>query len=103
MKVIRSSQFTAARAWGALDVANVHGVTTRLHWTDQPYPWHVNDGDELFVVLDGSVDMHYSDAGEESVVTLQAGDIFVATTGSAHSARPHGEARVLVIEREGSV
>lgn len=103
MKVIRSSQFTAGRAWGALDVANVHGVTTRLHWTDQPYPWHVNDGDELFVVLCGSVDMRYREDGDEGVVTLHTGDIFVAARGFEHSAHPRGEARVLVIEREGSV
>lgn len=102
MRVIRGNRFTAARAWGALEVANVDGVTTRLHWTDQPYPWHINDGDELFVVLDGTVDMHYRDAGQHAVVTLQTGDIFAAATGLEHAAHPRGEARVLVIEREGS-
>lgn len=102
MNTIRGSRFTADRAWGALEIANVHGVTTRLHWTDQAYPWHINDGDELFVVLHGVIDMHYRDAGEESMVTLQTGDIFVAASGSEHSARPRGESRVLVIEREGS-
>ena len=32
-----SKDFTADRAWGALDIANFSGTTVRLHWTDQPY------------------------------------------------------------------
>ena len=70
MKTIRSKAFTAPTAWGALDIANMGGVTTRLHWTDQPYKWHVNDGEEVFAVLDGTVDMHYRDAGTVQVVSL---------------------------------
>ena len=42
----------------------------RLHWTDQPYTWHVNDGPEVFVVLDGAVDMHYRHARGEHVERL---------------------------------
>ena len=58
-QTIRSAEFTASRAWGALDIANMNGTTVRLHWTDQPYKWHVNDGEEVFAVMDGEVDMHY--------------------------------------------
>lgn len=50
MKVIRSKSFKAERAWGALDIAEMNGITTRLHWTDQPYRWHINDGQEVFAV-----------------------------------------------------
>jgi mannose-6-phosphate isomerase-like protein (cupin superfamily) len=103
MKVIRAKDFTASRAWGALDIANMHGTTTRLHWTNQPYAWHVNDGEEVFAVLDGIVEMHYRSGGVEHVVTLAAGDVFFAETGCEHVARPQGEARVLVVERAGSV
>ena len=90
MKIIRSKTFTAERAWGALDIANMNGITTRLHWTDQPYKWHVNDGEEVFVVLDGQVQ-------------LDVGDIFYASVGTEHVAHPQGAARILVIESEGSV
>lgn len=103
MKTIRSKAFTAPTAWGALDIANMGGVTTRLHWTDQPYKWHVNDGEEVFAVLDGTVDMHYRDAGTVQVVSLEAGDIFFAGIGCEHVAHPRGAARILVVEREGSV
>ncbi|HYD97475.1 MAG TPA: cupin domain-containing protein [Noviherbaspirillum sp.] len=103
MKVIRSREFRAGRAWGAMDIASMNGVTTRLHWTDAPYKWHVNDGEEVFAVLDGTVDMHYRDNGTEQVAVLQAGDVFFASVGCEHVAHPRGEARILVIEREGSV
>ena len=41
MKIINGKSFTAERAWGALDIANLEGTTVRLHWTDQPYQWHI--------------------------------------------------------------
>lgn len=103
MKVIRSREFRADRAWGALDVATINGVTTRLHWTDQPYRWHVNDGEEVFAVLDGRVEMRYCEGGREQRVMLGPGDVFHAHIGCEHVAHPQGEARILVVEREGSV
>ena len=103
MKIIRSKEFTADRAWGALPIANMQGITTRLHWTDQPYQWHVNDGEEVFAVLDGTVEMRYREAGAEKSVELRAGDVFYAEAGCEHVAHPIGEARILVIEKEGSV
>ena len=96
MKIIRSKEFTANRPWGALDIANMSGITTRLHWTDQPYKWHINDGEEVFVVLDGQVEMRYRDhAGEQSVM-LFVGDIFYASIGTEHVAHPLGAARILM-------
>jgi mannose-6-phosphate isomerase-like protein (cupin superfamily) len=103
MRFISAKDFTAERAWGSLPIANMNGITTKLHWTDQPYQWHVNDGEEVFVVLDGVIEMHYRDAGQEKVRRMAAGDIFYAAPGTEHVASPLGEARVLVIEKEGSV
>lgn len=94
--------FTAERAWGAMDLVEIDGVSVKLHWTDKPYKWHENDGAEAFVVLSGEVDMHYMVEGLERVVTLEASDIFIADVGDRHIARPRGEARILVIERSGS-
>ncbi len=103
MKIVRSREFRADRAWGALYIARMNGITTRLHWTDQPYRWHVNDGEEVFAVLDGTVEMHVREGGEERRVVLHAGDVFFAGIGCEHVAHPQGEARILVIEHEGSV
>ena len=95
--------FRVDRAWGALDLAEIEGATARLHWTDADYEWHVNDGTEVFAVLSGVVMMHYKAGGAEKAVRLEPGAIFVAHVGEEHVARPQGEARILVIEKKGSI
>jgi mannose-6-phosphate isomerase-like protein (cupin superfamily) len=103
MKFVTPHDFTAAKAWDALPIAEIEGATIRLHWTDRPYIWHVNDGAEVFVVLAGAVTMHYRRDGREHRQPMQAGDICHAEPGDEHVAHPHGAARVLVIEKKGSV
>lgn len=103
MKIIRSKEFTGDRAWDALDIANMNGITTRLHWTDQPYKWHINDGQEVFAVLDGRVQMKYRLDGAEHSTVIETGDIFYASVGTEHVAHPIGVARILVIETAGSI
>jgi mannose-6-phosphate isomerase-like protein (cupin superfamily) len=103
MRFIDAGGFTADRPWGALDIAEIDQATVRLHWTDQPYVWHVNDGTEVFVVLDGAVDMHYRQQGQERVERLTPGRICHAEPGDEHVAHPAPAARILVIERKGSM
>ncbi|MDT0581695.1 MULTISPECIES: cupin [Alteromonadaceae] len=103
MEVIRSKEFTASKAWGAKDIASMNGITTRLHWTDKPYKWHVNDGEEVFAVMDGVVEMLYKENNEIKSAILNTGDIFFASIGTEHVAHPQGQARILVVERAGSV
>ena len=68
MRIIKGKEFTAKKAWGAIAVANMNGITTRLHWTNEPYKWHINEGEEVFVVLDGKVEMRYRENDEEKQV-----------------------------------
>lgn len=103
MRFLDASTYTADRPWGALDIAEIDSATVRLHWTDRPYVWHVNDGPEVFVVLDGAVDMHYRHHGDEHVQRLTPGRICYAEPGDEHVAHPVPQARILVIERSGSV
>ncbi len=103
MRFLSADTYTADHAWGAWDIAEIDGATVRLHWTDQPYVWHVNDGPEVFVVLDGAVDMHYRNDGTEQVERLTPGRICYAEPGDEHVAYPSPEARILVIERKGSI
>ncbi len=100
---LNTNEYKADRAWGAQDIALIEGASVRLHWTNEPYIWHVNDGAEVFLVLDGEVDMHYRKDGRECVERLAAGDICHAEPGDEHVARPVREARILVIEKAGSV
>jgi len=102
MEVIRGKEFTASSAWTGRDIANMNGIKTKLRWTDQPYKWHTNDGEEVFVVLDGIVEMFYKEENIEKSVLLNAGDIFFASVGTEHFAHPRGEARLLVVEDENS-
>ena len=62
------------------------------------YKWHVNDGAEVYVVLDGVVDMFYREGGKEKSSRMIAGDICHAKVGDEHVAHPVGEARILFIE-----
>ncbi len=45
----------------------------------------------------------FFDKGVEKSVLLETGDIFFASIGTEHVAHPQGEARILVVESEGSV
>ncbi|ELC7284726.1 cupin domain-containing protein [Pseudomonas aeruginosa] len=102
MKVVRGRQVTTNRPWGAVPIAELSGLSVKIHWTDQAYRWHINDGEEVFVVLDGTVDMHHRVDGREQVIELGVGDAFFAEAGCEHRAVPRGEARILVVERVGS-
>ena len=79
MKIIRSKEFIADRPWGALDIASMNGITIRLHWTDKPYNWHINDGEEIFAVLDGRVEMKYRIDGQEKSTVLDTGPPYCLT------------------------
>jgi mannose-6-phosphate isomerase-like protein (cupin superfamily) len=103
MRILRAGEFEGATAWDADHLATIDGATVKLHWTDQPYVWHVNDGEEVFAVLDGAIDMHVREDGSEHVHRLEVGDVFFADIGTEHVARPIRPSRVLVVERAGSV
>lgn len=78
MRIVEAGRFEGKHPWEALDIAEIDGVTVRLHWTDQPYIWHVNDGPEVFVVLDGTIDMQVREDGAEYTHRLTPGSIFYA-------------------------
>ncbi|BAJ33183.1 hypothetical protein KSE_74280 [Kitasatospora setae KM-6054] len=102
VRFLDAAEFTADRPWGSVGLAELDDATVRLHWTDQPYRWHVNDGPEVFVVLDGAVDMHYRVDGEEHVEHLTPGRVCAVEPGDEHVAHPAPQARILVVERRDS-
>jgi len=102
-RVTRDGRFTAERAWGATDIAEVGRITARLHWTDAPCKWHVNDGNEVLAVLDGRVGMHARGTAGVEVVCLVVGDVYYAGFGCEHVAHLEGAAHILVVEKKGSV
>ena len=102
MKVFAAGSFVADRPWGSLLLGDFGDVTVRLHSSDAPYHWHANTGDEVFVVLDGAIDMHVRNGGTEQVHRLGAGEGMSFGPGDEHVAHPLGMARMLVVERKGS-
>ena len=98
MKLTRVTSFKADRPWGSEELARFGDIAVKAHWTDQPYRWHANTGREVFMVVDGVVDMHVREGGAEKIITLNAGDALTIEDGEEHIARPRGEARILVIE-----
>jgi mannose-6-phosphate isomerase-like protein (cupin superfamily) len=99
MDKIQGRTFLADRAWTGPRIATLPNAAVKLRWTDAPFRWHANEGEEVFVVLDGTVDMHVRRPGEaERVITLEPGDLLHLRAGEEHMAHPRGQARILVIE-----
>lgn len=104
MRYYRPDDFTGKTAWDALDIERFEAATVRLHWTDAPYIWHENDGPEVFVLLSGSVRMHYRDETDvERHIDMRPGDAIHCAEGDVHKAEPLEPSRILVVERPGSV
>jgi mannose-6-phosphate isomerase-like protein (cupin superfamily) len=64
------------------------------------FVWHTHrDTDELFLVLDGELDLHVREAdGSARVVSLGTHDTFVVPRGVEHRPVSGGGARLLLIE-----
>ena len=61
-------------------------------------PWHTHDNeDELFWVVDGTLDVHERD----SSVTLHAGEFCVVQAGVEHRVVPHGHVKLILFEPAG--
>jgi len=61
-------------------------------------PWHTHDNeDELFWVVDGTLDVHEKD----SSVTLHAGEFCVVQAGIEHRVVPHAHVKLILFEPAG--
>jgi mannose-6-phosphate isomerase-like protein (cupin superfamily) len=88
--------------WSGPTLTGIGDAAVKLRWINAPFRWHRNDGPELFLVLDGEVDMHVRPAphAESEIVRLGPGQMLWIEEGDEHIAYPCGEARVLVVEQE---
>ena len=82
--------------WAPRIVARYNDNEVRLVKVEGEFIWHQHDDtDELFLVLDGTLDMEL----REQTVTLNAGELFVVPRGTEH--RPcarSGEVKLLLID-----
>ncbi|RIX27282.1 cupin domain-containing protein [Sphingomonas edaphi] len=90
--------------WSGPTLPAIGNAVAKLRWISTPFRWHRNTGRELFMVIDGEVDMHVR-AGPDApvdVVNLTSGSMVLIDDGEEHVAYPRGEARILVVEQEQS-
>ena len=82
--------------WAPRIVARYNDNEVRLVKVEGEFIWHSHDDtDELFLVLDGTLDMELRDR----TVTLEPGELIVVPRGTEH--RPcarHGEVKLLLID-----
>lgn len=102
MQKFDAASLTGPEDWSGPTLTGIGGAAVKLRWVNAPFRWHRNDGPELFLVLDGEVDMHVRSApeAETEVLRLGPGQMVWVEDGEEHIAHPRGEARVLVVERE---
>jgi len=86
--------------WAPRTAARYNGNEVRLAKVEGEFHWHVHeDTDELFLVVDGELDMEFRDRTER----LSPGDLIVVPKGTEH--RPcarKGEVKLLVMDAEGT-
>lgn len=104
MQIHDAATLTGPEDWSGPTLPPIGTAVVKLRWINTPFRWHRNTGAELFLVLDGEVDMHVRSGPDAAanIVRLGAGQMVLIEDGEEHVAYPHGEARILVVEQADS-
>mgnify|MGYP000147275666 CR=1 FL=1 len=104
MQVHDSALLKGLEDWSGPTLPPIGNAVAKLRWINTPFRWHRNSGAELFLVLDGEVDMHVRNGPGvvADIVRLGPGQMALIEDGEEHVAFPRGEARILVVEQEDS-
>lgn len=74
-----------SETWSPKIVGELSGFHVKLVRPEGEFVWHHHDvEDELFLVVDGSMDMHYRDDGQERVERFGAGEFLIVPHGVEH-------------------
>ena len=100
-KVVLADKFALFdERWAPRLAARYNGNEVRLARVEGEFHWHQHpDTDELFLVIEGELDMEFRDRTEH----LSVGDLIVVPAGVEH--RPcarSGEAKLLVMDADGT-
>jgi mannose-6-phosphate isomerase-like protein (cupin superfamily) len=86
--------------WSPRLIASLNGQEVKLAKLGGEFVWHAHaDADELFLVIEGSFEMHYRDR----VDVLNEGDLTVVPRGVEHKPVAPGPCSVLLFEPAGVV
>ncbi|MCB9914178.1 MAG: cupin domain-containing protein [Planctomycetes bacterium] len=81
--------------WSPKVVAALNGQHVKLAKLEGEFVWHKHDAeDELFLVLEGELEMHLRDRVE----VLRAGQLLVVPRGVEHKPVAHARVSVLLFE-----
>ncbi len=86
--------------WSPRIIAQMNNYHFKLVKIQGEFVWHRHaDTDEVFIVLDGSMDIHLRDG----IVTLTAGEMFVVPKGTEHKPYAASECKLMLVEPTGTV
>jgi mannose-6-phosphate isomerase-like protein (cupin superfamily) len=86
--------------WTPRIVSQFNDYHIKLVKVKGEFVWHDHpETDELFLVLDGSLEIHFRDG----VIKLNNGDMFVVPKGLEHRPIAENECHILLIEPVGTI
>jgi len=81
--------------WAPRIVGRYEGHEVRIAKLDGEFTWHSHDHDELFLLIEGRLDVEFRDRTE----VLEAGDLLIIAKGEEHRPVAHyGEAKLLLLD-----
>jgi len=84
--------------WSPKVIAEMNDYQFKLVKVQGEFVWHDHpDTDEVFVVLDGKLDIEFRDGK----VCLESGEMFVVPKGVEHKPVAENECNILLIEPKG--
>ncbi|WP_461002135.1 cupin domain-containing protein [Streptomonospora sediminis] len=90
--------------WSPRILTRVNDYDVRLAKVEGSFVWHSHpDTDELFIVLDGSLDIRLRESGTETLVHLGRRDVFVVPRGIEHCPESPEGASVMLLEPAGTL
>ncbi|MGO4452766.1 cupin domain-containing protein [Arthrobacter sp. RAF14] len=90
--------------WSPRILTHVNDWDVRLAKVEGSFVWHAHpDTDELFIVLDGALDIHLRESGEEHAVHLERNDVFVVPRGVMHCPQSSEGATIMLFEPTGTL
>lgn len=86
--------------WSPKIIAQMNNYHFKLVKFQGEFVWHDHaDTDEVFIVLDGSMTIHFRDGD----VAVGAGEMFVIPRGEEHKTSAKAECKAMLVEPAGTV
>src|SRR5579863_4550546 len=86
-------------AWSPRILGSVNDTEIKVAKLDGEFVWHHHDTtDELFLVIEGTMDMRFRQNGEENVLHLKSGELVVVPKNVEHCPVSYDGCSVMLVE-----